>query len=75
MRTKEVFSTIFFSATLHPIDYYMYLYGGEDSSHLLIDSPFEPENLDLMIQANISTKYRDRYVTKERVAQANREVV
>lgn len=74
-RTESVLSIIFFSATLHPMDYYKYLYGGDDASHVLIDSPFDPDQLELIVNANISTKYRDRVVTRKPLAKAISEVV
>lgn len=75
-RTKQVRSTIFFSATLHPIDYFIYLCGGDENSHrLLIDSPFEQENLNLLVNTQISTKYKDRNFTKENIARAITQIV
>lgn len=70
MRTNQVKSTIFFSATLHPIDYFIYLLGGDQNSNrLLIHSPFEKENLELIINNQISTKYKDREHTKYQIAE------
>lgn len=74
-RTRSVLSTIFFSATLHPIEYYQYLYGGMDTDHLYIESPYDPTQLDLIVNADVSTKYRDRPFTKEAVAESIREIV
>lgn len=69
MRTVNVKSTCFFSATLHPLDYYISLLGGDDSSEkLVIDSPFKQENLQLLINPHISTLYRNRDDTKYQVA-------
>ena len=69
MRTKTLLSTCFFSATLHPLDYYISLLGGdENSKHLILDSPFRQENLQLIINPYISTLYRNRNDTKYQIA-------
>lgn len=69
MRTKSLLSTCFFSATLHPLDYFMPLLGGDvDSKQLIITSPFKQENLQLLINPYISTLYRDRDDTKYQIA-------
>lgn len=54
-------ASIFFSATLTPIKYYGNLLGAdEDSYYYKIDSPFDPNNLLVLRNQNISTVYRDR---------------
>lgn len=54
-------SSIFFSATLTPLEYHMDLLGGnKDDYHIRLSSPFPRENLCLMIRDNISTRYKDR---------------
>jgi DNA excision repair protein ERCC-2 len=76
MRSKLVRSSIFFSATLHPMDYFIYLLGGdESSSRLTIDSPFKREHLELFVNTKLSTKYTDREQTKEQIANSIFEVV
>jgi len=54
-------STVFFSATLLPIDYFMKLLTG-DAVHpkRIFQSPFPVENVCLLIQNQISTKYAKR---------------
>lgn len=52
-------STVFFSATLAPMKFFMDMLGAEDSLKLRLDSPFDRENL-LILQKSISTRYRDR---------------
>ena len=54
-------STVFFSATLLPIDYFMKLLTG-DVHHLkrVFQSPFPDENVCLLIHNQISTKYAQR---------------
>lgn len=54
-------STIFFSATLLPIDYFMKLLTGDaDHPKYIFQSPFPVENVCLLIQNQISTKYAER---------------
>jgi DNA excision repair protein ERCC-2 len=54
-------STVFFSATLLPIDYFMKLLTGEvDYPKRIFQSPFPEENVCLLIQNQISTKYAGR---------------
>lgn len=50
-----------FSATLSPMDYYRDLLGGNGRDyHMILQSPFPRENLQVLIASNISTKYRHR---------------
>lgn len=54
-------SSIFFSATLTPLDYHMDLLGGnKEDYNIKLPSPFPRENLCLMMGTNISTRYKDR---------------
>lgn len=58
---KKVKSTVFFSATLTPMNYFMYLLGGDSSSYRIeIPSPFKKENLCVLLNDKISTKYNHR---------------
>ena len=58
---KRGAASIFFSATLTPIDYYKNLLGGREKDyHMRLTSPFPRENLKLLIRDNISTRYKDR---------------
>ncbi len=62
-------SSVLFSATLSPLDYFKQALGAEESSYgLILDSPFDPDHLLLMVQNRISTKYRDREATAGQVA-------
>lgn len=66
---KRGVSTIFFSATLTPIDYYKnILGGGKKDYHMRLLSPFPKQNMSLLIRGNISTRYRDRENTYVNVA-------
>ncbi len=64
-------STIFFSATLQPTEYFFQLLGGtEEDRFIQLPSPFPAENLCLNLIDTISTKYRDREKTYDSVAEA-----
>ena len=61
-------ATIFFSATLTPIDYFQKMFGcGEASSDLVLTTPFPHENFCLMV-SGVSTFFRNRRNTRRRVA-------
>ena len=54
-------ATVLFSATLTPQDYFAQVLGGdEESVKLALPSPFSPENLCLLVDTSISTRYKDR---------------
>ena len=58
---QKVRGSVYFSATLSPIRYYMdSLLGGVDHPYLLLSSPFPKENMKLMIAPKISVRYKDR---------------
>lgn len=58
---KKARSTIFFSATLTPLSYFVDILGGDGEDNIVrMNSPFPRENLGLIINNGISTKYRDR---------------
>ncbi|GKX30529.1 ATP-dependent helicase [Vallitalea longa] len=54
-------SSVLFSATLTPMDYFVKILGGNENNYgLTLQSPFEQKNLCLLINNNISTKYKNR---------------
>jgi DNA excision repair protein ERCC-2 len=54
-------ATIFFSATLAPMDYYRTLLGGQaDDAVLQLPSPFPSENLAVLIHDRIQTHFKGR---------------
>ena len=53
-------SSIFFSATMFPIDYYKNLLTSNNGLDVVIPSPFDPNNLLLIVRKNTYTKYNDR---------------
>lgn len=59
---KKFLSSVFFSATLTPIDYFIDILGGDKSDNKIsINSPFKKENLKVTVDTSISTKYKHRY--------------
>ncbi len=54
-------STVFFSTTLSPIDYYLDLLGGtRENRKLFLPSPFSAEKRRIILCDAISTRYRNR---------------
>lgn len=52
---------IFFSATVSPIDYFLHLLGGnDDTRRLSLPSPFTHDQMKVIINNQISTRYHDR---------------
>ncbi|CAE77914.1 ATP-dependent DNA helicase [Bdellovibrio bacteriovorus] len=68
---KQFKNVVAFSATLKPFTYYQELLGFdlEKSKTLEFQSPFKPENRQLMIIPQISTKLSDRVVSSGKVAE------
>ena len=69
---KDRMSVIFFSATFTPYEYYRNCLVGPDcdySSFLRLPSPFPPENLEIMIDSDISTTYKNRALTQDELTQ------
>lgn len=60
LKTKGI---VFFSATLFPINYYMDLLTKGNGKYISLPSPFDMDNLKLIIKDNVSTKYKDRQNT------------
>jgi DNA excision repair protein ERCC-2 len=64
-------ATVFFSATLLPIDYFMKLLtGAANHPWRIFQSPFPEENVCLLIHNQISTKYERRADSYAAIAQA-----
>ena len=63
--TRELKASIFFSATLSPIEYYIDTLGGniEVDKTLLLPSPFPINNFKLIVAPKVSTKYVNREAT------------
>jgi DNA excision repair protein ERCC-2 len=64
-------SVILFSATLTPMDYFVKILGGNEKSYgVSLESPFDKNNLCLLVNNNISTKYNDREKTYNKVVES-----
>ncbi len=61
---------VFFSATLQPFDYYAHLITQGKGNCLQLPSPFPPQNLNLIINNRISTKYFDRLSSVDYILEA-----
>jgi DNA excision repair protein ERCC-2 len=73
---KRCKAAIFFSATMTPMAYFQQILGcAADAAHLMLPSPFPVENLRLLISDNISTLYRQREHTKNRITRTIRTLV
>lgn len=68
---KKGKSTVLFSATLSPMEYFIQVLGGDEKSYRIrLSSPFPKENLCLMIDSNTSTKYKNREYTYDKITEA-----
>ena len=68
--------SIFFSATLTPKEYFLQLLGGEEDVPFLdLQSPFDKNNLSLMLAPMVSVKYKNRKDTYKDVASYIKTVV
>lgn len=64
-------ATIFFSATLIPLQYFWEMLGGEDGDgKIAVASPFADEHLCLLINDHISTTYKTRDKTYDAVVES-----
>lgn len=67
-KMKKSKSSIIFSATLMPMDYFKMMYGsGEDDYFINLKSPFNINNRLLIIGDNIETTYNKREETSEEI--------
>ncbi len=57
---RRASGTIFFSATLEPVDYYVKLITKGEGKSIQIASPFKQDHLGLFVEDSTSTRYRDR---------------
>ena len=65
---KRSRSSVLFSATLTPLEYYMDLLGAsKEDYHIKLSSPFPCENLSLLVGDRVSTKYKDRDRTYDEI--------
>ena len=69
--SNRIKSSVYFSATLSPIDYYVDTLGGDKQNDpiLMLPSPFSPENFALLVAPKVSVKYKNRNSTYSVVAE------
>ena len=72
---KKGISTILFSATLTPLEYFSDVLGCEKSNTLSLKSPFDPEKQCLICINNVSTRYEDRQKSAANVANIIRAMI
>ncbi|QUI20814.1 ATP-dependent DNA helicase [Vallitalea pronyensis] len=69
-------AAVLFSATLTPMDYFVKILGGHEKNYgLTLESPFESDNLCLLVNNTVSTKYKDRERTYDQVVDTIRYTV
>lgn len=67
-------SAILFSATLEPKNYYMSVLGAREfDASISLTSPFPSENLKVLVEGRISTKYRNRDLSYDSIANLIKE--
>jgi len=72
---NKTYGSVFFSATLYPIEYYQELLTQNEGETLKIQSPFDHQRLKLIIMDQISTRYQDRLGSIEGVVETIVSVV
>ena len=73
---KKAQAVIFFSATLLPIQYFYRILGGHEGDYkLYYDSPFPKENRLVLVGCDVSTKYRVRAFSYEKINRYIHELV
>jgi Rad3-related DNA helicase len=66
---KRAKSSVIFSATLTPLDYFKeILSGDEEDKAASLTSPFDRDNLCLVVGASIDTRYKERDKSYEQIA-------
>lgn len=68
--THKSHGAVFFSATLYPIDYYQTLISKGLGQVIQIPSPFDPENLKILTNDRIDTRYKSREQSIQPITEA-----
>ena len=72
----NVGSSILFSATLTPLEFYSKsLFGEAETPYSNFGSPFPSENLKVIVNSIVSTKYKDREKSIEQVCKSIRAMI
>jgi DNA excision repair protein ERCC-2 len=72
---NKAYGSVFFSATLIPIDYYKELIACGYGETLKIRSPFDPKRLKLIVMNNVNTRYQSREGSKHQIVDTIKEVI
>ncbi len=67
---NSIYGIVFFSATLYPIKYHTNLLTKGEGEYIELLSPFNPENLDIIINNSISTKFKNRTESIDSIIEA-----
>lgn len=67
---KNLQASIFFSATLEPLNYYKSLLNGGEGEFLRLPAVFSNKNRDLIFLSNVSTKYNERKKSVDNICDA-----
>lgn len=74
-RMDKVNSSILFSATMTPMNYYISLLGGDDKTYrMFLESPFKQENLEINILP-VATRYKQREKTLKEIVNSIHNVI
>ena len=66
---SSIKSSVIFSATLSPMEYYVNTLGGTvNDASLILPSPFPKDNLKIIIAPNVSIRYKNRDSSYQKVA-------
>ncbi|MFA5467177.1 MAG: helicase C-terminal domain-containing protein [Candidatus Izemoplasmatales bacterium] len=72
---ETALATVFFSATLDPIEYYQTLLTKNEGRSVKMTSPFRQENLLLLTVDTISTRYQDRKDSLAEIVEIARRLI
>lgn len=75
--TSTILSSIFFSATLEPDEYFEYLLNVEkkENYQLTLDSPFDADNMCILFDSKIDTTYRQRSSYYQLISETIKEII
>lgn len=72
---NKAYGSVFFSATLIPIEYYKELIASGYGETLKIRSPFDPKRLKLIVMNQINTRYQSRDASKHQIVETIEAVI
>lgn len=67
---ESIKGIVFFSATLQPFKYHADLLTKGEGKFLELNSPFDPNRLDIIINNRVSTKYKERVYSVDYILEA-----